>query len=67
MPTMKDLRYIRCLTQRELANQVGVSENLVWMWERGQRSPGPKSREKLYEIFGTNDIQFSEQKADEDE
>jgi transcriptional regulator with XRE-family HTH domain len=38
-------------TQRELAKQLGVTQNYIPALELGNRNPGPDLRQKLMELF----------------
>jgi transcriptional regulator with XRE-family HTH domain len=67
MPTIKDMRKIRCLTQTDLAHACGVSLNTVWMWESGYRNPGAKNRQKLYDVLGTTDLEGLGETGKDDE
>lgn len=63
MKTIKELRLERDLTQRELAEEMQVSESLISMYESGQRSPSLKMAVKLSKFFGVtlDDIFFKTQ------
>lgn len=53
MLTPKDIRGIRMalgLTGGEFALKVGVTEDTVWRWERGDRHPTYKRMERLNEL-----------------
>jgi DNA-binding transcriptional regulator YiaG len=48
--TPKDIRNIRLtlgLTAAQFAKRLGVSEDCVWRWERGNRHPTYKKMEEL--------------------
>lgn len=51
MKTLKDLRLERNLTQRELAEEMQVTESLISMYESGQRTPSLKMAMKLSRFF----------------
>ena len=44
---LKPLREMRGLTQKELAEKCGVSEQQLWKWENGVRNPKPESLRKI--------------------
>lgn len=44
-------RHIRGMTQKELSEKIGVSENTISLWERGERIPNLFSQAKLCEFF----------------
>ncbi len=48
MATLRELRKWANLTQKELAEKIGVSKQHVSSWERGQFNPSPSSIRKLY-------------------
>jgi len=52
MPTIRDLREARGLTQKELAQQVGVSALSVYNWEGGRKVPGGLHLFKLANVLG---------------
>lgn len=39
------------LTQSELASKLGVSQQVVWQWESGNRTPKPATAKKIAEIL----------------
>ena len=47
MATLRELRKLANLTQKELAEKIGVSKQHVSSWERGQFKPSPSSVRKL--------------------
>ncbi len=51
MDGLKRLRHERMLTQVELAQQVGVSQQAVQYWEAGTRYPRPAQRRKLCQVL----------------
>ena len=59
---LKDLRtkYLKergiVLTQKELAERIGLSENYVWMIEKGTRTPADRVIADICDEFGCNEI-----------
>jgi transcriptional regulator with XRE-family HTH domain len=52
--SLKQWRKIKGMTQRELANQLGLSSpSTISMWENGERKPDLESAKKLAIFFGT--------------
>lgn len=49
--SIKELRKKRGLTQKQLAELLGVKQQNVSDWERGERSPSVKNLKKLAEIL----------------
>lgn len=49
---VRQLRERRALTQRELAQAVGVDERHVSSWEHGHSRPYPQNRRRLAEALG---------------
>lgn len=47
---IRDLRNALGLTCPELAEKVGVCEDTIWKWERGDRHPNYKRMQKLNEL-----------------
>jgi putative transcriptional regulator len=51
---LKTEREKRGLTQRQLAKDVGVSQNYIPALEAGARRPGPNVQQRLVKYFGCN-------------
>ena len=51
MPSLRELRRRRLLTQKELAERVGVRHQSVQYWEAGQRYPRPAQQRRLCEAL----------------
>ena len=51
MPTIKELRAARRLSQYELAQLVGVRPETISAWERGLRTPYDRHLRALAEAF----------------
>lgn len=51
MPTLKELRIRRMLTQKELAAAVGATYQSVQAWESGQSRPRPGAQRRLCEVL----------------
>jgi transcriptional regulator with XRE-family HTH domain len=49
--TLAQARRRKSLTQRQLADKLGVQHTLVLSWERGVHRPGPADLNKLCEIL----------------
>ena len=49
--SIKKLRINRGLTQKQLAELLGVKQQNISDWERGERSPSVKNLKKLSEIL----------------
>lgn len=45
-------RRSRSLTQKQLAEQLDISESTVRNWERGRRVPTQEHRRRLLELMG---------------
>ena len=60
MPTISELRHSAFLTQRQLADGIGVRPQLVSCWERGVYKPRATNILKLCEALkcGQHDIDF---------
>jgi transcriptional regulator with XRE-family HTH domain len=58
--SLKVLRVKKKLTQKELAEKIGVTEATISKWERGKSFPDVPKIDKLAEIFGVrySDINF---------
>lgn len=48
---VKEMRKKRGLTQKQLAELLGVKQQNISDWERGERSPSVKNLKKLSEIL----------------
>lgn len=51
---LKNLRLQNKMTQRELAERLGVSQQMVTKYEAGKASPGPYAITRLANIFGVS-------------
>lgn len=60
MPTLPELRLQRFLTQRALAEMLGVHPRVVSAWEQGRHRPSMEHLRRLCEIFnvGPLDIEW---------
>lgn len=52
---IKELREKKKLTQRQLADRIGVGLSTVTHWEQGKRYPNSICRKKLCEFFGVTE------------
>ena len=52
MPTLRELRLQRYLTQEELAERAGVVQETIASWELGRKQPRLRSIRKLAEALG---------------
>jgi transcriptional regulator with XRE-family HTH domain len=51
MPSLRDLRLRKFLTQTRLAERLGVPYQMVQRWEVGKAHPRPANMEKLAEVL----------------
>lgn len=51
---IKELRILRGMTQKELADKLGVSAQMLNGYESGQRNPGPKLLPALADALGVS-------------
>src|SRR5438046_4153207 len=51
---LRAMREKKGLTQRELAHNLGISQNYIPALESGARRPGPKLRQALMKFFTAN-------------
>lgn len=51
MGNIKAIRKKRGLTQKQLADRLGVKQQNVSDWERGERSPSVKNLKKLADVL----------------
>lgn len=56
---IKEARTKKKFTQKQLAELIGVSNNLVCKWEIGDRTPKPEMLEKLIDILDVDERYFS--------
>lgn len=58
MPTVgeriRDIRKALNKTQKDFSQTLGLSENYVWMIEKGQREPSERTVNDICRIFGVN-------------
>lgn len=54
-PTNERIKYLRTevlgLSQKDFANEIGLSENFVWMIEKGTRTPSDRTISDICRIF----------------
>lgn len=62
---IRELRVRKYLTQAEVAELVGVTEDAVASWESGRRLPRFRHRRKLAEVLGVdpNEIRYPVRKS----
>ena len=48
---LRSLRKAKGLTQRELAGHLGVTQQMVAKWEKGQSTPGPDQLTRMAELL----------------
>jgi transcriptional regulator with XRE-family HTH domain len=53
---LRAMREKKGLTQRELAHNLGISQNYIPALESGARRPGPKLRQALIKFFNFEDL-----------
>ncbi len=51
---LKGLRNKKGMTQKELADMLGVTDGAIGMWERGRREPDGDKLSQLARIFGVS-------------
>ena len=51
MPTLSEARRNKSMSQRQLADRMGVNPTLISAWERGVQKPGLRNLKKLCEIL----------------
>lgn len=62
-PRLRELRLEAGLTQKQLAEKAGVSQNGVSQWEDGSREPGWYAVLALAEALGVSCAAFAEPSA----
>lgn len=50
------IRKEKGLTQEEFAKEIGVSQNFIWMIEKGQRIPSDRTISDICREFGVDEI-----------
>ncbi len=60
---LRELREAAGLSQKELADRMGVQQTAVSWWERGRREPSFGNAVKLAEALGVNVLAFLEEPA----
>jgi len=63
---LRELRRAQLLTQKELAERVGVWYQTVQGWESGDRQPRPAAMRKLCEVLGVTPAELRAALATED-
>ena len=61
---IKALRAQKSLTQRQLADKMGVSRGTIINWERGFTSPNQEELDKLHNIFGPQKAESGDEYRD---
>lgn len=51
---LKELRLENKLTQKQLANELNVSQTAIALWEKGKRQPDMQTLEQLAQLFEVN-------------
>jgi len=51
---LRSARHGKALTLRELSEITGIDHNVIWMYEKGRRSPIPRNLRKLASALGVN-------------
>lgn len=52
---IKTLRNTLKLTQEAFGEKLGLSQNFVWMMEKGQREPSDRTIKDICRVFGCNE------------
>ena len=58
---IRQLRISATMTQKELADKLGVSQNAIYNWENGKREPNVETLEKIAKLFNITISQLLEQ------
>jgi DNA-binding XRE family transcriptional regulator len=68
MPTLPQLRLRHFLTQKALADQIGVHSRMVSAWEQGKHRPSMEHLRRICELFeiGPEEIDWPEPKKGQD-
>ena len=49
-------RYGRKITQQEIADKLGLSQNFIWQIENGDRTPSDRTISDICREFGVNEV-----------
>lgn len=63
---VRKARRARNLTQQDLADLVGVSRNMVGLWERGLHEPHAENLARVQEVLGLGEVETTPADADAD-
>lgn len=54
MKKLRELRKARCLTLAEVANAIGIKQQVLSYYERGDREPRLETLKKLAKFYGVS-------------
>ena len=52
---IKECRRAKGVSQEELAGMIGVSQNAIYLWENGKRTPKKETLNRIYEALGVHE------------
>lgn len=52
---IKECRRAKGVSQEELAGMIGVSQNAIYLWENGKRTPKKETLNHIYEALGVHE------------
>nr|DAH33007.1 MAG TPA: hypothetical protein [Caudoviricetes sp.] len=52
---IKECRRAKGVSQEELAGMIGVSQNAIYLWENGKRTPKKETLHHIYEALGVHE------------
>lgn len=52
---IKECRQAKGVSQEELAGMIGVSQNAIYLWENGKRTPKKETLNHIYEALGVHE------------
>lgn len=52
---IRDVRKASKMSQKEFSQEIGLSENYVWMIENGQREPSDRTVRDICRVFNVNE------------
>ena len=64
---LKNLRLTEDISQKELAEKIGVSESSISNWESGKRVPESRNMMKYYKVFNLPSDYFTEDSDTDDD